>query len=171
LLAGTAGATALGAQPKSDWEIAEDERNWRESEVALPAYPQAGTLIEFQANASATFRFFVDPASIAVVREGVVRFTLVARSPSGAESVSFEGLRCKARLHRTYAYGRSGAPWSRSSSDWRFLDMQAYQGAPFTLWSQFFCPNAIPIDDAAEGVAALRRGAHPHSAAGSLPKW
>ena len=53
------------AQPKSDWEIKMEERNWTEGELKLPPYPKPENLIEFEASAANPFRFFVDSLSIA----------------------------------------------------------------------------------------------------------
>jgi hypothetical protein len=98
------------AQPKSDWEIEVERRGWKESEYNLPAPPKPADVIEFFVSSATDFRFFVDPQSLSVGKDGVVRYTLLARSPSGAENVTFEGIRCSEGWLRVYA-GR-GRGWS-----------------------------------------------------------
>lgn len=151
----------LLAQPKSDWELAQEERDWREGEFALPAYPKPADLVALEVGAATDFRFFVDATSLSVGRDGVVRYTLVARSRSGAENVSFEGIRCKSGSVRAYAFGQGGARWSARGTPWRAIEPGGTQRWHFILWREYFCPHAIAIRDAAEGVDALHRGGHP----------
>lgn len=158
-----AGALPSLAQPRSDWERAQEERGWREDEFALPPYPRAADLVPFQVSAATDFRVFIDAASLSVGKDGVVRYTLVARSPSGVENVSFEGIRCKSGIVRAYAFGQSGGRWSGRGSDWRPIEAKGAQRWHFTLWREYFCPHAMAIRDAADGIEALRRGGHPEA--------
>lgn len=166
LLAALAAASAalVSAQPKSDWEVAEEERSWREGDVTVPPYPKAADLIEFDVSAATDFRFFIDLTSLSVGKDGVVRYTLVARSASGVDNVSYEGIRCKSGIVRAYAFGQGGGRWSARGSRWRQVDPKGAQRWQFALWRGYFCPHAIAIHDAAEGIDALRRGGHPHAA-------
>lgn len=92
----------------------------------------------------------------------MVRYTLVARSPSGAETISYEGMRCSSETYRVYAFANDGT-WSRSqgSPDWRPIEPKSIQGWHNVLRSRFFCPQRYSIQTAAEGIDALRRGVHP----------
>jgi len=152
------------AQSKSDWEIEVERRGWKESEYKLPAPPKPADLIEFFVSSATDFRFFVDPQSLSVGSDGVVRYTLVARSPSGAENVSYEGIRCSEGWLRVYAYGRPGGGWSERDSEWRPIETKTVQRWHNALRREFFCPQRVPIFDPAEGIDALRRGGHPNAA-------
>lgn len=153
-----AGAAAAWAQPKSDWERLDEERNWQESEFALPPSPRRENRLPFAVEAGGDFSFFVDRASISVGKDGVVRYTLIALSPLGVENISFEGVRCKSREYRTYATGRADGSWSHREGPWR----RAAQRWQQVLRVEYFCPQGVPIATAAEGIDALRRGGHPH---------
>ena len=146
---------------KSDWEREQEARDFKEGDIALPPPPKDG-LIEFPVSSASSFKFFIDPQSLSVGADGVVRYTLVARSPSGAETVSYEGMRCGGQgLYRVYAFAYSGA-WSRNASaDWRTIEPKSVQRWHNVLRGQFFCPDRYSIQNAAEGLDALRRGAHP----------
>jgi hypothetical protein len=131
----------------------------------LPPYPAADDLIEFVVSAADTFRFFIDRKSISVEQGGVVRYTVVARSPAGAETVNYEGIRCKPGLYRVYATGRNDRTWNlRASAEWREIPLKVANRWYQSLRREFFCPQNTPIFDAAEGVDALRRGGHPNKA-------
>ena len=151
------------AQSKNDWEIELERRGWKESEYKLPAPPKPADLIEFFVSSATDFRFFVDPQSLSVGNDGVVRYTLVARSPSGAENVTYEGIRCSEGWLRVYAYGRPGGGWSERDSEWRPIEPKTVQRWHNALRREYFCPMRVPIFDPAEGIDALRRGGHPNA--------
>lgn len=158
----TALAAAQGADTprypggKSDWELEQERREWKEDAVVLPPYYREEDLLPFEVMDARQFRFFVDRRSISVVGERVVRYTLVARSRGGVENVFFEGIRCDARTARAYAIGQAGGAWKRQESDWRATE-NAWTRA---LRREYFCPRHEAIRNAAEGVDALRRGGH-----------
>jgi CNP1-like family len=95
----------------------------------------------------------------------VVRYVLLARSPQGPETVTFEGIRCSSSEYRIYATGVDGGRWLRSASPWRPIEPRSVQRWHNALAKEYFCPLGYPIRSAAEGVEALRRGAE----AGRLP--
>jgi CNP1-like family len=146
---------------KSNWELEQERRDGKGSEIRLPAYPKADGLVEFFVSGAASFRFFIDPASLSVESDGVVRYTLVARSPSGVANISYEGIRCeKGADYRVFALGSDGR-WSVRDSEWRPIEPRAIQRWHNELYRRYFCPNDALISTAAEGVDALRRGGHP----------
>jgi len=147
-------------QPVSDWERQNRQRLVSEDTAAPPSYPRRADLIEFYVSPTAEFRYFVDARSLSVGADRIVRFTLVARSPSGVDNVSYEGIRCP-REHRLYAVARAEGSWSSRDSDWREFPRGTSLGWQYALAHYFFCPHRDPIRSAAEGVDALRRGSHP----------
>lgn len=154
--------SAAFAQPKSDWEDREAERNWTEGAFEYPPAPKAVDLIEFQVSALASFRFFVDAASIRVGSDGVVRYTLVARSPNGVDNVSFEGIRCRGGRVKVYAGIRGDGTWNeRPGAAWQEIQAKSIQRWHQALRREYFCPQDAIIADAAEGIDALKRGGHP----------
>src|SRR4029453_10656987 len=107
---------------KSDWEKANEEKLAASERAAavntIPTPPsKRGELIEFSVAATQEFRFFVDASTLTVDNEGIVRYVLVARSSSGVENVSFEGMRCVTNEYRIYALGRDGA-WGGGPTAW-----------------------------------------------------
>lgn len=154
-----AAAGAADAQ-QTDWEREQKERAWREREIVLPAYPQRDALIGFFVSATTESDFFIDGASLSTAEDGVVRYTLVARSRQGADSVSYEGIRCSSGEYRIYATGADGR-WTRRDLPWRKIEPRSMQRWHNALRKEYFCPLGDPIRSAAEGIDALRRGDHP----------
>ena len=164
-------ACALAALPahaqqvfRQDTEELLKEKDWRENAVKLPEFPQAGRLVEFYVSASTSFRFFIDPETLMVGDDGVIRYVLVARSASGAQNVSFEGIRCKSGELKQYAAGRNDASWAeRRGAGWVAIDPKTLNRQHQALRREYFCPQGLPIRSAAEGIDALRRGGHAHA--------
>jgi CNP1-like family protein len=156
-----AGTTVYG-QIKSDWERANEERlkQSQEQMVPPPGLDKA-RLVEVKSTLAADtdFRFFVDPDSVSVGEDRIVRYVLVARSPSGSESVTFEGIRCPGE-YRVYAVGRPDGTWAGRPSEWRTIvrDPRVSQAM---LARQYFCPGRSAILSGAEGQKAVRAGGHP----------
>jgi CNP1-like family len=144
-----------------DWE----SRNPEEMGAALPALPKNENLIEFWVSNSTSFRFFIDTVSLSVDKEGVVRYTLVARSQSGVANISYEGMRCSAATYKIYAYERDGR-WSPTTSEWRAIEPNAIQRWHNELRYRYFCVERRgALLSREEGLDALRRGGHPGAAA------
>ena len=145
---------------KSDWERAEEERNFKDGEMTLPPAPKPENLIEFFPSSASSFRFFVDSASL-FVGDGLIRYTLVARSSSGYDNVSYEGMRCRVNMIRLYARLNNGK-WSRETqSEWKPIEAKSVQRWHNELRDRYFCPIHASILSKAEGLDALRRGGHP----------
>jgi len=155
LLTGCAGPSEV-----SDWEREHGEKVAPvEATPVPPPYPQAAKLLEFPVDGVGGFRFFVDGGSLSVDRGGVVRYVLVAQSPAGGQSLTYEALRCPSAEHRLYATGRGDGTWLPSRGAWQPVrNARAWQRS---LYIEYFCPQKIPIRDAAEGVRALQAGGHP----------
>jgi hypothetical protein len=150
------------AQLKSDWETKHAERLlWIEEQARLPPYPERGALLELDVPAANEFRFYIDPGTLSVGQDRVVRYALVARSPSGVENVRVEGLRCSTGEYRIYAVGRPDGSWSVRSGDWRAYERANARGWHHALSRRYFCPNGEAIGSAEEGIRALRHGSHP----------
>jgi len=153
-------ATGIAAaQPISDWERAQQEKNWKEGKVVLPPYPKPGNLISFAVSATTDFKFFIDSASLSVGDDGVVRYTVVARSASGVDNVSYEGIHCRDGTYKVYAFGQSNGTWRRNPlAQWRPVEAGSVMLWRQVLRNNYFCPQNLRIRDATEGLAALKRG-------------
>jgi hypothetical protein len=149
---------ARGGAELSDWEREQALRQpAAEEEVALPPYPQDASLVRAELPGAGDFRFFVDGATLVAGKDGIVRYVLVARSPDGAQNVSFEGLRCASAEQRVYALGHAGRDWIPARGEWRRVSRPWH----VELYRRYFCPQTQPIRSADEGRRALEQGGHP----------
>lgn len=139
-----------------------EEKRWEEIESQIPAFPSPENLVSFFVSASTDNKFMVDRLSIAVGADGVVRYTLVVTSSSGAQNVSYEGLRCSSGERRLYAFGRSDKTWSKArSNQWVRIEESTLNRHHAALYFEYFCPGGNIVRDADEARMALRAGGHP----------
>lgn len=139
-----------------------ETKRWEEIEAALPPSPKAENLVPIFVSAATDNRFMVDSESISVGADGVVRYTLVVQSPSGARNVSHEGIRCESAERRLYAFGRADGSWSKArSNQWVRIQGSTLNRQHAALYGEYFCAGGIPVRDAAAAHAALRAGGLP----------
>ena len=135
---------------------------WKEGELELPAYPENDRLLELPADLPGyDFRVFIDPESLSVGQDRVVRYTLVTVSSSGVRNISYEGLHCGSNRYRRYAYGSGdawspieAAPWQRVSN----IGMEHYR---HVLYWDYLCNPLRPNLDAAAMLKRLRNPPGP----------
>ncbi|GJG97448.1 CNP1-like family protein [Cupriavidus pauculus] len=122
-----------------------EDRPFQEVQAELPALPNDADLIPFSVNDSSTdFRFAVDPKSISVGTDRVVRYTVVITSSGGGRNVSYEGMRCDAFERRIYATLPKGAPaWVPNMGEerdlWIRMQTRARNSYAATLATDYFC--------------------------------
>lgn len=122
--------------------------------MAPPAYPQPAQLVEVRLPDAEGFRFYIDRSTLAVGKDGVVRYVLVARSAEGAQNVTFEGLRCASAENRVLAVGQPDGTWAAARSRWRPISAPRH----LALYRDFFCPQGEPVGSSAAALRALERG-------------
>lgn len=154
---------ACGSEPRSDWERLNADRLEAAVEKPVPAPSfDRSRLVEVQPIAwrEATLRHYIDPGTLALGDDGTVRYVLVSRSDTGAESVTFEAIRCRAGEFRIYAVGRADGSWSERPAAWRRIPGDA-RTAQNVLFRDYLCPDRRPVRTREEGERALRAGGHP----------
>jgi CNP1-like family len=161
LCIGTASAQVLAPQYPGGYKPQFDEdKPWEEQKWALPEYPADANLVRFYVSPTTPFEFFVDSKSVSVGKDGVVRYTLVARSPSGASNVSYEGIRCESRERKLYAFGSPDRSWLQArNADWaRIPSRRTYpNNQQAALADDFFCVQGSHIGSPEVALKALAR--------------
>lgn len=135
-------AAAPGVAQWKDWDydLDQEKKPWEELQTQLPAHPKPENLLRFDLGSNTANRYFIDAASVSVGEDGVVRYTLVIRGGGGATNVSFEGIRCKTREVRVYAFGRPDNQWSRArNAGWRAIEPREVNGYHYALLRDYFC--------------------------------
>lgn len=145
--------------PKFDYNPEFDDKPWEEVQAQLPAFPRPENLLRIDTGPGGGFDFFVDSESIAVGNDGVVRYTLVARSSGGALNVSFEGIRCSTRERKLYGFGRPDGSWSKARhSEWTPITRVQVNLQHVALADDYFCPQRAIVRDVEEAKRVIRAG-------------
>ena len=113
---------------------------WREQQSALPAYPDQGRLLEVVvASGSYPYRVYIDPETLSIGSDRVVRYAAVITSATGARNVSYEGLRCTTREYRRYAYGNNGSWQELHDTPWERIRKSGMGHYRYVLYRDYLC--------------------------------
>ncbi len=139
----------------------ESDKPWVEQLTQLPLYPEDKNLLAFDAGSVTNNQYLVDTTSIQIGEDGVIRFSLLIRSVSGARNVSFEGIRCDTSERKLYALGRDDKTWVQPRhSEWQKLDFVRQFYAQRELAKHIFCPNRQIVRTTEEAIESLKAGMH-----------
>jgi hypothetical protein len=111
MAASLAACAALAQLPPAD-------PDWIESDAPPPPALKTDKLVPLAIPRS-DLRFGIDPASVSIGKDGIVRYVVVATSNSGATNAMYEGIRCDKGEYRTYARHTPGKGWTQVNGDWR----------------------------------------------------
>lgn len=121
---------------------------WKEQDIVLPAYPDGQNLVEVPLQlAGSDLRMFIQEPSLVVGADGVTRYVLMLRSPSGTENLFYEGIRCTKQQWRSYAYGTSTGEWQAlGDTPWQLIHNLGTERYRMSLYRYYFCdPISGPL--------------------------
>lgn len=126
---------------------------------AMPALPSNSNLLPFTLDTHSDLNFMVDSKSISVGKDGVVRYTVVIDTPSGARNIRYEGIHCNSYSWRLYSGTNSdGTAWDNASTAWTRIENSPTNGYQASLASNYFCDNKAPVPKASSIVQSIRYG-------------
>jgi len=133
----------------------QEGEQWKEQALKdLPPYPDAEKLLEIQfEHPGNRFRFFIDPASLTIGKDRVVRYTLVLESNrSGNRNIMYEGMRCATREYKTLAYGtKKGEFRPLGRPKWLSIDRARSNWFRRDLWKFYLCRSNQDADQPKAG--------------------
>ena len=82
-----------------------NDKPFKEDAVTFPAPPVDRDAVPFDVGGrtDSPLRFAIDPKSVSIGKDNVVRYTVLITSKTGARNVNYEGLRCDTAERRIYA--------------------------------------------------------------------
>jgi hypothetical protein len=122
---------------------------WKEEDLVVPPYPSEDGLVKVDIDRyDYPYTLFVDTKSVSVGKDDIIRYTVVLRSKSGVDNVSFEGLLCNRHQYKRYAYGNEGKFYPVPNADWRRIQDRRQDIYRNVLAGDYFCPmptgNPVP---------------------------
>ena len=136
---------------------------WVEGDAEYPAWPgKSNKLIEMNVStAGLPYRVYVDPASLLVGDDRVVRYTVVMVSRNGVRNITYEGLHCGERTFRRMAYGVDGKWHAINNPAWQRISGVGINQYRKLLYEVYFCNTANRYQTADELERKLRSGIDP----------
>jgi CNP1-like family len=152
---------ALALPLPASAQIVADDPDWKESTVPPPPAFDLNRLVKVEVSALSPMQWGVDRQSIQISKsDSVVRYVIVARSPSGVVNALYEGLRCNRGEVITYARYNKDSGWSNViQPEWKSYrdadrSRHAWQAA-----KQGLCDGSAPPASVRDAVERLRKGA------------
>jgi hypothetical protein len=100
-----------------------DTPEWAEDAVPPPPAFSSEHLIAIDMPPHVTVKVGVDPETIVVGKDGVVRYVMVMRNATGNTNAVYEGVRCTTDEVKTYARSGASGQWSmRANAEWKAVN-------------------------------------------------
>lgn len=139
-----------------------DPPPWTEEAAPPPPLFSRDRLIPIEMPSYVTLKVGVDPETIAVGADGVVRYVVVMQNASGSTHAAYEGILCTAGDVKTYARWGASQNWVPvSEPQWRSMTNNLPSRHAFAISRQGGCDGRTAAR-AADIVRALRQGTKPY---------
>ena len=104
-------------------QLRDADPDWKESEAPPPPPFQADRVLPLDMPRHITTRVGVDPQTLRITDDGIVRYVMVAGTPGSSVNASYEGIRCLTGEVKVYARYSSNGTWrSLPNADWKPLN-------------------------------------------------
>lgn len=135
------------------------DTDWKETDAPPPPSFNKDKLIPIEMPKYVSLRFGVDPATLTLTADGIVRYVVLAVNAGGSINAMYEGIRCATGEVKTYARYTSNGQWSLvSEPEWKKLNDKLPSKHAMALASQGVCDGASTgASSAAAIVRALKK--------------
>ncbi len=90
-------------------QLGDVDPDWKEVEVPPPPAFKTDALVFVDMPRHVSVKLGVDPETLRITKDGIVRYVMVATSPGGNINATYEGIRCLTGEVKTYArFGTTG---------------------------------------------------------------
>lgn len=140
-----------------------DAAPWQEAEVPpAPAFSTDNS-VGFDVSRNTELSHSIDPATLSVGSDDVIRYVRMARSNQGALNAVYEGIRCNSAEVRSYAHWNPASnSWKNNpQSPWRSLFNQAATLPAKALAQAGLCDGTTPNGKPEKMLRDLRYGKKP----------
>jgi hypothetical protein len=138
-------------------QLAADDPDWKEIDAPAPPEFDRKRLVAVDMPVGGELKFGVDPTTITIGKDGVVRYVLVASSASGNFNAMYEAIRCATGEFKTYARRSADSPWAIVlQPNWRSMQDNQPSRHAWKLAKQGVCTGRAPASSATEIVQNLK---------------
>lgn len=137
----------------------EEPPPWQEAQVTPPANFSTDAVTPFVLEAQSSMRLGIDPKTLTIDPDGVVRYVLVAKSSQGALNVLYEGIRCASAEVKVYARWDNVSSWNTSGkAEWEPLAFRGTARRAMLMARGGVCEGKVPNGTPARILRALQSG-------------
>ena len=132
--------------------------DWVEQNAALPPAFAKDGLIPIEMPSYVTLKVGIDPATVSVGADGVVRYVVVMRNTSGSLNAAYEGILCTKGEVKTYARAGASGEWAAiKQPEWRPLTDNLPSRHAYAIAKQGGCEGRTSAKRE-DTLLALKRG-------------
>lgn len=138
----------------------DEEAPWQEKATEAPKSFSTDKLQSFTVSQSSSLTYGIDPETLTVGEDWVVRYVMVARSASGALNVLYEGIRCQSAEVKTYArWDNNRSAWhTPTNSEWKALAFGGATRPAMILAMEGLCNGTAVNGNPRKMLATLKTG-------------
>ncbi len=134
-----------------------DNTDWKETAVPAPPKFDPKRRIAIDMPRYVSMEFGVDPATLTITPDGIVRYVVIAVSPSGGVTAFYEGIRCATGEVKSYARANSDGAWTLvREPEWRGLNDRQPSKHALALAQQGACEGGSSARSAADIVRKIK---------------
>ena len=140
-------------------QFAASDPDWKESDAPPPPSFDVNRLVPFEVSPNTTLKWGFDPAAMKITGDGIVRYVVVAQSPSGVVNALYEAVRCTTGEWKSYARYNKDSGWT-AIADPQWKSMYEYQPSKHALRlaQQGMCTGSAPATTVADVVRSVKKG-------------
>jgi hypothetical protein len=134
-------------------QLAPQDPDWKEIDLPPPSSFSRDKLIPLEMPRYAALKFGIDPATLSVSSDRIVRYVVVATSSTGVVNAMYEGLRCDVSEFKTLARWSAKGEWVLvKDPSWRPLNDNNTSRHALALARQGACEGRTAAASSAEEI-------------------
>lgn len=140
-------------------QLTVQDPDWQETEAPAPPAFSLDNLLPLDMPSYVTLKFGIDPATLVISPDGIVRYVVVAHNTSGSITAMHEGIRCATGEVKTYARASASQVWSVvKEPQWRSLNDNQPSRHALVFARQAACEGrAVAARSAADIIRAMKK--------------
>lgn len=153
------GLFALTLSTRLQAQVAPDDPEWKELDAPSPPAFSTDKLLPLDMPPYVSVKFGIDPSTLSIGVDGIVRYVVVTRNTSGTVNAMFEGIRCGTGEVKTYARANDKGVWSTvTEPKWRVFTDNLPSKHAWVFARQAACDGrATAASSTADIIKALKK--------------
>lgn len=138
-------------------QLAPADPDWKENAAPPPPAFDLARLVPFDVSVNSAMKWGFDPQTMVIGSDSIVRYVVVAQSPSGVMNAMYEAIRCASGESKTYARYNKDSGWNMVEQPrWQTLTGNARGSHSAQLARQGVCTGAAPAQNVRDVVQSVR---------------